>query len=201
MNCEYDVSSFQHQCQRRSRNVKELVSQVTAALEEIKPSNEIRHRRGIVQLCLLAYCSEGSADIVAKNTLNEINDRFFKVTKEINKIHSELYTIEVTLNKIGRELDVIKFDIEIMQHLNLITILARQNHVTFNRILDIANSGRLTQSIITNEEFERAEKILNKKLWHNRKASRLEIVTERNQYNIVILIPLDHGLKEVHYTI
>ena len=102
---------------RRSENVKVHVAQLSKTLQEIKPGNRAGHKRGIVQICLLAYCSEGSADIVAKSTLNEINDRLFKVSKEINRIHSELNIIEVILSKIATELEVMKFDIEIMQHL------------------------------------------------------------------------------------
>ena len=88
MKDEYDANSFQHECRRRSKNVKELVCQVTKTLEEIKPSNDALQRRRIVQLCLLVYCFEGSADIVDKNTLNEINYRIFKESKEINKFIS-----------------------------------------------------------------------------------------------------------------
>ena len=81
-NAENIVSSFKDICSRNNHKWQPLIKQAISTLDDIQPTKtkeEERTPRALsdIGVCILAICNYGNADVIIKETINDINDKFF----------------------------------------------------------------------------------------------------------------------------
>ena len=80
-NAENIVSSFKDICSRNNHKWQPLIKQAISTLNDIQPS-EIRYGERTpralsdIPICVLAICNYGNADVIIKETIDDINDKF-----------------------------------------------------------------------------------------------------------------------------
>ena len=90
-------STYDNVCTDSKNIMQPLIEFAMQTLLDILPNNKTHTTTKLakqalleIDICVTSYCSKNTADYVTFETIDETNDRFHKVSKEVNGIHNEM---------------------------------------------------------------------------------------------------------------
>ena len=182
------VSSFQ-----KIHKWQPLINQAITTLYDIQPINTNEKERipkalSDIGICILAICNYGNADVIIKETIDDINDRFFKISKEINSACDDISHIKSSLDQISKYYELHAFDAAINKKVNLKTIMANKYFQSINQIFNFVDLGMVNHQILNALQLNDIEKTSNKMLSRQYKSMEITALSKHNNYVLIIYI-------------
>ena len=194
-NAENIVSSFKDICSRNNHKWQPLIKQAISTLDDIQPTKtkeEERTPRALsdIGVCILAICNYGNADVIIKETIDDINDKFFKISKEINTVYEDITQIKASLDHISNYYELHDFENEVNRKVNLLIFMANKYYQTINQVFNCVDLGIVNHQILNASQLQDIEKKSNKKISHHYQAMEITALRKHNNYVLIIHIPI-----------
>ena len=164
-------------------------------MNDIQPSEikgEERTPRALsdIGVCVLAICNYGNADVIIEETIDDINDKFFKISKEINTAYDDIAQIKASLDHISNYYELHDFENEVNKKVNLLIFMANKYYQTINQVFNCVDLGIVNHQILNATQLHDIEEKSKKTISHHYKAMQISALRERNNYVLIIHIPI-----------